>query len=564
MVNVRLLVSMTLIISVLAAFPSVFAAERIYHVEREWVKVWMNQNGSIDLFYNITITLDSGDNINYVLVGQPNGYFTIGEAFDQYNNSLSTSDASYGSDYKVRVNLASPLKAGETIWFTLITNVAHMIYEDATNPGNVGMCFIPCWWPVKVSDLRILVVLPLGVNASMVKTSQVYYNGTTIEEDGRLGIYWEKQNLSGNEQYPVGVSFPKKYVENYEPPTPSPPPYQPPKVTPTPSPLPYVAPSLFFIAFIFVLGFIAVVASKKHYLTPVLCMETLGIRRGLTAVEASYLLSLDPTKIVTMILYSLLRKRAVWVEAVKPSIKLRKMPLLQNQSQRKELLRYYETEFLKAIKSDGTLDELELANVVMNLRNTVEDKMRGYCRRDTTSYYQKIVDKAWNQVEQAGTPELASKIYDEQLLWLLLDPNVKSRTQTVFREWNFEPSPRWFWYWYGYEYYHPHPIYKPEAEVTTQPMKLSATPTIQSREAKPPTIPGADFANNIATALEKTANNIVINIEKFVNAILPMPQAEASSRPAHHGVSCVCACAACACACACVSCACACASGGVG
>lgn len=564
MVKIRLLLSIALIVFVLVAFSSVFAAERIYQIKREWVKIWINQNGSIDLFYNITVTLESGDNINYVLIGQPNGYFTIGEAFDQYNKSLLTSDASYGSDYKVRVNLVSPLKAGETIWFTLITNVAHMIYEDATNPGNVGMSFIPCWWPVKVSDLRILIVLPVGVNASMVKTSQVYYNGTTIEENGRLGIYWEKQDLSENEQYPVGVSFPKEYVQNYEPLPPSPPPYQPPTVTPTPSLLPYVAPFLFFIALIFILGFIAIASSKKQYMTPALSMETLGIRRGLTAVEASYLLGLDPTKIVTEILYSLLKKRAVWVEAIQPAIKLRKMPLLQNQRQRKELLRYYETEFLNAIKSDGPLDELKLADVVMILRNSVEDKMRGYCRRDTISYYQKIVDKAWNQVEKAGTPELASKIYDKQLLWLLLDPNVKSRTQTVFHAWNFEPSPRWFWYWYGYEHYYPHPTYKPEVQVKTQPVKPSVTPTISSQEAKPPAIPGVDFANNIATALEKTANNIVINIEKFVNAILPMPQAETSSRPPHHGASCVCACAACACACACVSCACACASGGVG
>ncbi|MEM3551839.1 MAG: hypothetical protein QW222_01360 [Candidatus Bathyarchaeia archaeon] len=563
MVKARLLVSM-LIIFVLVAFPIVFAAERIYRVEREWVKIWINRDGSIDLFYNITITLESGDNINYVLVGQPNRYFRIVEAFDQYGNSLRTSDASSGSDYKVRVNLASPLKAGEKIWFAIITNVGQMIYEDAVNPGNVGMSFIPCWWPVEINDLRILIVLPLGVNASMVKTSpRFYYNGTTIKEDGRLGIYWEKQNLSGNEQYPVGVSFPKEYVENYEP-LPS---YQPPVVTPSPSPspspLPVVAPFLFFTAFIFVLGFVAFAVSKKRYVAPVLCMETLGIRRGLTAVEASYLLGLDPARIVAMILYSLLKKRAVWVEAVKPAIKLRRLPLLQNHSQQEELLRYYEKGFLKAIRPDGTLDELELANVVMNLRDAVEDKMRGYCRRDTVSYYRGVVNKAWSQVEQAGTPEMASKLFDRQLLWLLLDPNVESRTQKVFREWNFEPSPRWFWYWYVYEHYHPRPTYKPEVEVATQPVKPSATPTI-TPEGKPPAIPGAEFANNIASALENTANNIVINIERFVNAILPMPKAETSSRPAHHEASCVCACAACACACACVSCACACASGGVG
>jgi hypothetical protein len=214
-------------------------------------------------------------------------------------------------------------------------------------------------------------------------------------------------------------------------------------------------------------------------------------------------------------------------------------------------LRYYEIDFLNAIKEDGVLNEEKLAQTVVFLRRTVEEKLRGYCRRDTIDYYRKIVAKAWQQVEQAGTPELASKAYDEQLLWLFLDPIYQSRTQTTFRDKAFEPSPFWLWYWYGYRHYHPKPTYNPNIE----------TPT---KAAKPPTIPGADFANNIATAVENTSNNIVTNLEKFANAIVPMPTAKASTKPAHHRSSCVCACATCACVCACVSCACACAGGGVG
>jgi hypothetical protein len=188
----------------------------------------------------------------------------------------------------------------------------------------------------------------------------------------------------------------------------------------------------------------------------------------------------------------------------------------------------------------------------MYLRDAVEQKLRGYSRKDTVDYYRKIADKAWTQVEQAGTADIASKAYDEQLLWLLLDPNYRARTETAFQNRAFEPNPLWFWYWYGYSHYHPHPTYTP-------PLGTSA-PT-----AKPPTMPGAEFANNIATAVEKTSSNIVLNIEKFANAILPAPPpTKASHEPAHHEAKCVCACHACACACACVSCACACAGGGVG
>jgi hypothetical protein len=262
---------------------------------------------------------------------------------------------------------------------------------------------------------------------------------------------------------------------------------------------------------------------------------------------------MKPTQIVTEILYSLLQKRAVWVESTNPALKLRIMPLFQNKTGTDENpLRYYEIDFLHALKdAEGTLDEEKLAHTVMFLRDTLEQKLRGYSRRDTADYYRKIVMKAWTQVEQAGTGELASKAYDEQLLWLMLDPNYRSRTETTFRDSAFEPSPFWFWYWYGYHHYNPHPTYIPNVDAPAQ-------------AAKPPTIPGAEFANNIATAVEKTSSNIVVSIEKFANAIIPAQTPKASHAPARHDADCVCACHACACACACVSCACACAGGGVG
>jgi hypothetical protein len=281
-------------------------------------------------------------------------------------------------------------------------------------------------------------------------------------------------------------------------------------------------------------------------------METLGIRHGLTAVEASYLLDMKPTQIVTEILYSLLKKRAAWVEDTKPSIRLRIMPEFQDKTSTADTpLRYYEIGFMNSIRGDGTLDEAKLAHAVMALRENVEERMRGYCRRDTVEYYKGVVAKAWQQVEQAGTPDIASKAYDEQLLWLLLDPNVQSRTQTVFQDRIFMPSPTWLWYWYGYRHYYPNPTYRPNIEAPAQ-------------SAKPPTIPGSEFANNMAAAVTGTANGIVVNLEKFANSIVPMPAPKASNQPAHHNATCVCACHACACACACVSCACACAGGGVG
>ena len=541
MVKSRFLLATLSVMLILATFVGTVTAQRQYHLDHEWAKIWINpEDGTIDLLYDISITLTSGDNINFVYVGQPKRDFTIGTAMDQQGHTLVTSDESSGNDYKVRVNIHTPLMAGQTIRFNLTTNVAGMIWEDTENPGNVGMQFIPTWWEeASVLDLQVLIVLPSGVTEDMVKTSVDWDN--VLSEDGRLSIYWERRNLAPGQKSNFGVSFPKEYVQAYE----------------TKSDVAdffqdYWPVLLILGISIVVVGVVVINIRKRPYKKPTIGVETLGIRRGLTAVEASYLLDLKPTQIVTEILYSLLKKRAVWAEATKPSLKLRIMKPFQNKTGTSENpLRYYEIDFLNAIREDGTLDEEKLAQTIMFLRQTAEEKLRGYCRRDTIDYYRKIVTKAWKQVEQAGTPELTSKAYDEQLLWLLLDPNVQSRTQTAFRNLTFEPNPFWLWYWYSYRHYHPNPTYKPNI-------------TTPNKAAKPPTIPGADFANNIATAVENTSNNIVTNIEKFANAIVPMPATKSSKKPAHHKSSCVCACASCACVCACVSCACACAGGGVG
>jgi hypothetical protein len=535
-----------LFILIFATFLSAtsYAWTGTYHLEHEWVKIWINQDGTIDLFYDIRLTLDSGDAISSVFVGQPKRDFTIGSAIDEYGNTLTALDTSSGSEYTIQVTLSWPLAVGESIRFNLTTNVAGMLYNDTMNQGNLGMQFVPTWWQEAiVNDLRIQIVLPANVTASEVKTTQAAYWNNTAYEDGRLAVYWEKQNLAPNEQYPIGVSFPAKYLPDY-------------KVQPLPSEDTFGTYAFVFIGAIFAILAIVVVVfivRKKPYTTPKLSMETLGIRRGLTAVEASYLLDMKPTQIVTEIIYSLLQKRAIWTESTTPSLKLKIMPEFKDKTGTAENpLRYYEIDFLNAVKNDGALDEEKLAHTVMYLRDTVEQKLRGYSRHDTVDYYRKIVGKAWTQVEQAGTVDIASKSYDEQLLWLLLDPNYRTRTEAAFRDRAFEPSPLWFWYWYGYQHYHPNPTYTPNLNVPAQ-------------AAKPPTIPGAEFANNIATAVEKTSSNIVLNIEKFANAIIPAPPpAKASHEPARHGADCVCACAACACACACVSCACACAGGGVG
>ena len=255
------------------------AAEIEYHLEKQWVKIWVNRDGTIDLQYTIRIVCDRG-RISYVTFDQPVGDFTIGEAFDADDHQLKIEDATQGSDFKVKVLLYEPVTDGQSAEFTATTNVGHMIWKDEMNPGNVGLQFIPTSWSVGITDLRVLVVLPGEVSKEQIRVTPDWDNAyADPNEDGRLVIYWERKDVAPNTRFQVGISFPATSVEQYE-------------TTKTDvSPDLIVATAASLVIFVFIAIIVALVLLvrflRRRYLDPTMRMETLGIRRGLTAVEAS-------------------------------------------------------------------------------------------------------------------------------------------------------------------------------------------------------------------------------------------------------------------------------------
>ena len=88
------------------------------------------------------------------------------------------------------------------------------------NPGNFGMQFIPQWdTDVPINDVRVQIVLPPGVTASDVKTTQNFYNGTSTV-DGKLAVYWEipshtSQTSSSRSAFLFQPSFMPNYIPSF-------------------------------------------------------------------------------------------------------------------------------------------------------------------------------------------------------------------------------------------------------------------------------------------------------------------------------------------------------------
>jgi hypothetical protein len=279
-----------------------------------------------------------------------------------------------------------------------------------------------------------------------------------------------------------------------------------------------------------------------------------GIKRGLTAVEAAILLERPLNKILTMILFGLLKKRALTVLSDDPLRIERVSPRPEGK------LRSYETAFLDSVQPDGTLDEKELQKAIVELVKQVNKKMKGFSRKETVAYYQSIVDRAWNQVEAATTPEIKSRYFDQGLEWMMMDDEFEERSTRTVGSGPLLMPPWW-------AYYRPWvPAVRRTRRATSgapagggSGRSPAAGGARGSRQVTLPTLPGAAFASTIVGGVERSADGVVSRLERFTGGVTqrthPAPKSTRSS--SHRSGGC-----ACACACACAGCACACAGGG--
>jgi len=277
-------------------------------------------------------------------------------------------------------------------------------------------------------------------------------------------------------------------------------------------------------------------------------MSGMGVNQNLDPVEAAMLLRDDPRRILTMIMFGLMKKGNVKLISTEP---------LRLQLVARKDLNYYEALFADAIKGDA-LDEDKLLACFKALAQRVVDKTRPYSRKDTEAFYRQKIDDAWKDVQALDTPELKLQKYDTNMFWLMADEQFASKTPDALRSpgWSTVAVPPYYW-WYPYYFGFPHGT----PTTAGQPAPAGGAPSTNQTTSSVET-----FAKSFTSSVEKTSAGVVGGVESFLgvrNAANAPPAAPAPARASAGGGS-SCACVSCACACAHCACACACAGGGHG
>ncbi len=533
-VMVLAFVSFVLLVGLWAA--PVGAQQYGFSVDRNISQVYINKDGSIDVEYWITFTCRPGYRaIDIVDIGMPNDYYDLSSVkADIGGVQLTDIRPSEYVKPGVEIHLGSKaIRGGQTDTLHVRFNVPHMVYYDDEDENYASVEFVPTWFGedfVKGSTyLKVSFYFPPGVTGDQTKWHYQKFTSTTFIDD-RLVFTWVNENASGAKPYQFGVSFPIQYVD-----------------------VVYKAPLIDFAALIekltnpavCVIGFVLWVIAAQifitlmrnrrrlKYLPPSLSVEGVGVKRGLTAVEAAILLEIPLNKVLTMILFGLLKKGAVIVTSDEP-LKLKKVEPLPQGVQ----LHAYEQDFLGAITTKRTLSEQRLRKMMVKLIKDVNAKLKGFSRKDTVAYYRDIVSRAWQQVESDERPEVKSRHFDEALEWMMLDEDFEDKTERTFRE-----GPVFVPVWWH--------RYRPWAASVPSARPSTAAPTSKRGPVSLPTLPGAAFADTIVTGVQNVAGKVVSSAERFTGRVAQVtnpPPVHAGS--GGYGCACACACAGCACACA--------------
>ena len=561
--------------------PTTAAAQNYsFSLDKEEVGVFWQADGSLEVRYTLTFTNDaSASPIDYVDVGMPSSSYdsssisaTVdGKTIDDIQPSPYVQP---GIALGLGRNAIRPGSSGVVQVF--VGRITGQLYQ-ADEAGDVSAVFSPSWIGSEFvhgkTDMIVTFVFPPGVkpdeprwHPSPAGWPAQPEPGTT--SDGRVAYQWKNPSANGYTQYLFGVSFPSHYVPSEAIVQPGQAPASQPgtggsgitTTSPTSALSGAISALLCFggiglIAFAFVA--LAVNSDRRRkldYLPPKISVQGHGIKRGLTAVEAAVMLETPLDRVMTMILFGLIKKTAARVVAEKP-LKVERI------TPQPEGLRGYEETFLPAVEeSDPRKRSKMLQDLSIDLVKSVQQKMKGFSLRETKDYYRAIMKKAWQEVEAAKTPEVRSEKYADNLEWTMLDRDFDGRTRRVF-----DTGPVFVPIWWG--------SFRPAYSGGSLPRAsqgASVPVSAPGRSAAPtggislPHLPGADFAAAMVTGVQNTAGNLVSNVVAFTGGVTkttnppppPPPRSSGgwSSGGFHSG--------GCACACACAGCACACAGGG--
>ncbi len=188
---------------------------------------------------------------------------------------------------------------------------------------------------------------------------------------------------------------------------------------------------------------------KSTYLPAMATVEGGGIKRGLTAPQAAILLEMPLGKVVSMVLFGLIKKGVLAQVSGEPftvrvgQLYADKETRIRTAADRGIVIHDYEEAFIDALQDyDGPTEKCDMTIGVKELIASTTGRMKGFDLKITREYYLRIVERAWTEAKSVGEFKGRTEAVDRNFEWMMIDPDWTD----VFDEWGrdgYDYYPRW-------------------------------------------------------------------------------------------------------------------------
>ena len=485
---------LVLLIAVFVGMAAGAHASYSFSIPKMELDVTPQTDASVELNYTIVFQCEaSGQAIGVVDVGLPHKGYDISTMKAALNGEPQTSIGPSPMETGVRVQLSSPIQPGAQGKFTFSCVMPNLVYQDTTAKDYASLRITPTWYDPQSlqgsTDLWIVVDLPADIKPDEVKwqeNQQFTKKGTSKHN---TFVAWQLPEAQMSGPHMVGLSFPKRDLSRV--------------VTQTIWGLAWkwwtesdnarlvwglvllILVGIFYfkvtrgtgitlyvilaalLAFLWysspaleALGLPVLVliwvlvgrhlgAETRDYLPAITSTPGGGIKRGLTVPEAAVLLEVPLGRVLTMVIFGMIKKGVLTQTQAQPLVVTPAAAYAGSADQRRaaaqtagSVIRDYEQEFLDVIVADPgkPVQELDFKKPMKDLITATVAKLAGFELAPTREYYKSIMTKAWADAKGLGDLSARSKFIDDNLLWMMMSPTYDDD----------------FGYWghHGY-YYHP-------------------------------------------------------------------------------------------------------------
>ncbi|MBW2463940.1 MAG: hypothetical protein JRH11_19985 [Deltaproteobacteria bacterium] len=472
-------------LSVVGASTTAAPAAALYQfsVPQVTMECTVNPDASVRIHYRIVFVNSLvGQPIDVVDVGLPHDDYDLGtmSAFLNGTQIRNIAPSSY-IETGVEVNLGAGIASQQRGIFEFETVMPDLVFSDTTSDDLASMRITPTWFDnalvTGATDLRILIHLPPGVAAEEVlHQGSPFFSRADLPDHAAVAFQFEGTRFT--EAHLVGISFPRRVMtrvvtitqwdlflkwwdDN-------------PETRLLAGVLMLLGALFFFMRFtawtgwsvfvaltagfiwlsfvnpraqlylipVFIVAFVLMEwRTRKHkrsYLPPIASIEGGGIKRGLTAPEAAVLLEMPLGRVMTMVVFGMLRKSLLVQKQLKPlhvvisadiAGATDKKARLKAAARAGKVIHGYEHLFLDALADNRGLGvtDADLGPAMKGLVEHVADRVIGFDLEETRKYYRYQAERAWLEAEKIGELDARTEKVDKKLDWLLLTDDYPDR-----------------------------------------------------------------------------------------------------------------------------------------